>query len=261
MSAEYIAQVTFQDVSNLSKDRFENSWHFTGDGTNGANDVVEIIHRLSDFYNGSVATADNVSRYLATSINGTATVKVYLESDPTPRVVRGEGSFVLGGQPSASQDLPESASVVLSYYSVSNTPRNRGRVFLGPLNSQALEMDTNPRPAAAFLNALKLGAMRLLVNGDGAVPLGPVLGYDLHGSGLGWSALASVTFPIAASESTTSSTTWAQRSSLGAGTYSAKSKTGTKIVTYSEVTAGFISNAWHQQRRREVEATARVLFP
>jgi hypothetical protein len=260
--ADYIAQVSFQDVSNLSKDRFTNTWHFSGDGTNNATDALEIIQRVADFYIGHATSEAPMADWLAHDLTSTATVTVYLESDPTPRPEVAQGTFTLP-TPAGSGDLPESACVVLSYYSVRNEPRQRGRIYVGPLNLGAIEQDVNPRPLALFLTVLSHAAERLLANGDATVNLGPIVNVKFSLATVFGDAPA-VTFPLLASESTTTTTLWCVRSGLGAGTYKqvrGVGNNGTKIVTYSPVTNGFIANGWHQQRRREVEATARVLFP
>jgi hypothetical protein len=261
--ADYIAEVSFQDVSNLSKDRFTNTFHFSGDGTNNAEDAYEITRRVADFYLGHSTSENNLADYMAHSLTATATVTVYLESDPIPRPEVSTGTFTLPG-PVGLGDLPESACVVLSYYSVRNIARQRGRLYIGPLAVGALEMDTNPRPTALLLTVLAHAAERLLANGDGTVSLGSIASLNFSLLDLVYGTGPTLTFPVAASETTTSTTLWCQRSGLGAGTFKqvrGVGNSGTKIVTYSPVTAGWIANAWHQQRRREVEATARVLFP
>jgi len=57
--------------------------------------------------------------------------KVYDMADPMPRPVKAVGAWVQGG--TTSQDAtPREVTLCLSYYSVRNIPRFRGRLSIGP---------------------------------------------------------------------------------------------------------------------------------
>jgi hypothetical protein len=252
VTAEYIAQVTFQDVSGLSKDRMENVFHFVGALEPSVADGSAIIGRLADFYLTAPATGGAaLAAFLARAIDNAVTIKVYDENAAHPRPILVQGGFTLPVR-GTTQDMPESTAVVLSYYSGRNLPRLRGRVFLGPLSGNAAEMDANPRPYSGLLTAIQAGATRLVNNDDGTVAYAESTYFNALG----------ISEDIDATTTAAPVCNWAVRSGLGAGTWKQVKGVGagTKIVTYTLVTAGFINNAWHVQRRREVEASARVTF-
>jgi hypothetical protein len=258
VSANYIAEVSFQDSDNVSKDRFTNTFHFVSAGTDESSDVASCAQRVADFYITSDTSAgpfNFVGQFLATNINRTATVTVYAEADPTPRPERLVATFQLPAA-EGTQDLPPSAAVVVSYYSTRNQPRLRGRLYIGPCNMIAMAGSGPAMVVPNFLNVLQAAATRLVANTDGAISLGAIL--TISGQNYG-SAFGGIT----SSETASGQVSWAQRSALGAGTYKQTKKVGnggTKIVTYSLVTAGFIGNGWHSQRRREVESTSRLVW-
>jgi hypothetical protein len=251
VSAEYIAQVTFQDVSGLSKDRMENVFHFVGGLEPSVADGAAIIGRLADFYIGAPTSGAPVGAYIAGAIDAPVTIKVYDENAATPRPILVQGGFTLPTR-SITQDLPESTAVVCSFYAGRNLPRLRGRVFLGPWGGNSAEMDANPRPYSGLLHSIQYAATRLMNNADGTIAYGES----------DWFSALGISTAIDTSLTNSPDVNWAVRSGLGAGTWKQVKGvgTGTKIVTYSLVTAGFINNAWHVQRRREVEASARLTF-
>jgi hypothetical protein len=242
----YIAQVTFQDVSGLSKDRFENDWHFnSGAGVGNIAEANGIIQKLSDFYTTQDVAGNSVAAFLSPVINNTVSVKVYDETRPAttggtppPRPILAQSHFGLGTASTGTQGLPEEIALCLSYYSTSNSARHRGRIYLGPLNTSGLEEDAQPRPKAIFLNAIIHAAERMII--PAVTP--PVGGFAPIPD-----------FPIP-NLTVAAYAPWAVRSGIGTGTKAAP------VVTYEDVEHGWVDNEWDGQSRRRIEASARVSF-
>jgi hypothetical protein len=246
--ARYIAQVTLQSVSGLSKDRFENVWHFTSGTTVVSElDAKGCALRLQDFYSGGTHPSANVAWYLSPKIQGGALVKVYDEDAPggphtraNPRPILYEATWPIGAPSTGDLSLPEEVALAVSYYSSANAPRHRGRIYIGPLNTAGLESDTEVRPSANMIASFVAAATRLIATGDGAIPVSSL------------STLSGITDP---GDVVAPMPDWALRSKIGTGTKIAP------IVTYELATKGWVDNEWDAQRRRRVEASARVSFP
>jgi hypothetical protein len=258
MTTDYIVEVSFQDSDNVSKDRFTNTFHFASADAGGDADVTSCAQRVADFFitaDTSAGPFTHVGDFLAGNINRTATITVYAEADPTPRPERLVATFQLPAA-ETGPDLPPSAAVVLSYYAVRNQPRTRGRLYIGPCHSVAMAGSGQPTVVPNFLTVLQAAATRLVNDTNNTISLGAITTISGEGYGSAFGAVAGVT-------DASSGVAWAQRSALGAGTYKQVKKVGnggSKIVTYSLVTAGFISNGWHSQRRREIESTSRLVW-
>lgn len=223
--ARYVAQVSFQPKDALPKDFMENVWHFrTGGGLGTATDPADgpdIVTKLHDFYTGG---SPGIDAYMSATLTDVVQVKVFDEDSAThPRPEFFVGGFTLGA-PSKTTGLPEEVALCISYYAGRNLAKLRGRIYLGPFNTDANTAgDTGQNPSASRPNPGLIGA--------------------IHAAG---SALISASSTGAA---------WCLRSGIGAGTKSAP------VVTYNAVTNGWLDNEWDAQRRRRVESTARVIFP
>lgn len=158
----YTAQVSLQALSGLPTDRFVNTFHFSGTGTL-ATDGDEIAARLNDFYLGATVGTGTICRYLANAIIG-GTIKVYDMADAEPRIPNENPVGSLDTRASAV-DLPREVALVLSLHGVPPiTPRRRGRLFIGPLNTGAL--DTSGKPLGDFMNSLRRAQERMMAQDD-----------------------------------------------------------------------------------------------
>lgn len=242
--SRYIAQVTRLSVTGLPKDEAENVFHFNS-ATAGAGTVGEgtsIVTALASFYNISHTAASGgtpLAGYLSPAWSETTTVKVYDEDDATrPRPILHQGNFAMAE--ATANPLPENVALCMSYRSTANAPRHRGRIYLGPLAASAMDAPgvtqdaplVESRPSTYFQYALA-GAGSFLRGAD----------YDTH-----------VAAPLAGG------IVWCVRSGLGTGTWSNKTKTGTKVITYEPVQAGWVDNEWDTQRRRRIAASSRLPF-
>jgi hypothetical protein len=148
------ASVIFHNVSNLPADRFVNTFHFTG----AANDTTYqgIAGLLRDFY---------WTNYQANSLDHWFSPVIYYpelrmydlnESDPrTPHGPTDAQAWRTGWSPGGSQALPNEVAVTLSYYTDKNAPRKRGRLFIGPLSTMALETPSASHPDARVDDGLR----------------------------------------------------------------------------------------------------------
>jgi hypothetical protein len=88
--------------------------------------------------------------------------RIYDLGDPPPR----EPTIVPSTawiKPTGS-GLPAEVAIVLSFYGSRNLPRQRGRLFIGPLDTGVLSQATNAvvRPALESRDAIRRGAVNVL---------------------------------------------------------------------------------------------------
>lgn len=73
-------------------------------------------------------------------------VKLYNMEDSTPRPIMAQVNDAL--TPSSSASMPREVALCLSYYAERNLPRNRGRLYLGPWDSD------QERPSTTKINSV-----------------------------------------------------------------------------------------------------------
>ena len=134
--------VILQGVSNLPKDRFINTLHFS-DSTPG-NTWVGMADSLGpdlvDIYEGLGGSS---LFYPAQTVSRPFEVRFYNPEDAEPRQPRIYTGELPGNSANA---LPEEVACCLSYYTDRNVPRKRGRLFIGPLSTSALVAGAHPNP-------------------------------------------------------------------------------------------------------------------
>lgn len=149
--AKIIAQVTLARVDGVPADSVTNVFHFESDEIFGFDefaDEISVVTRLSTFYQAW-------ETYTSTVLDGTGSVKIYNWDDPKPRIPYMDVPIFFtpgsGGMPSEVASCMSFAGVPQSGMSMA---RRRGRVFLGPLGSNAAEYVAGTladfTPAAAF---------------------------------------------------------------------------------------------------------------
>lgn len=150
-------QVVFQGASGMPEDRFVNNWawHNT-DQVGTIDDLTAAVTRVLDaFYTGLDASSRTVMQYMSNRIlPGEVEYRTYDlgETPPrTPHITVPNATYVFGSAP----PLPEEVATVLSLVLNStgstngidtvNIPRRsqRGRVYIGPLNTTALGSEAN----------------------------------------------------------------------------------------------------------------------
>jgi hypothetical protein len=240
----------FQGASGLPKDEFENGFHFqTATGAAAAGTSAEYATaaaRVMNFYGPGteLSASDKIVSYLSAYIENVATIKVY---DYTGGAVGKDGEAITGppaavytyvpGILTDSIGYPSEVALCLSYFSLSNSARHRGRVYIGPFSVVA-EGPGSPGIANPDLMTAMQMAGEFLADAT-TTP--------------GTAGLTAVS-PAGAVPAGIAGVNWMLRSNVGTGTKAAPAP------TWEQVTHGWVDNEWDTQRRRRVVATARVTF-
>lgn len=126
--------------SGVTADKVMNTFHVQWEGTSPVNpgdtEWAQLSSRFQAFYdtNKGALSADIDSQNLL--------MKCYLRSDPLPRVPRYEATIGYTQQVSPQADLPHELAICLSFQGARspglNQRRNRGRLFIGPLQADTL---------------------------------------------------------------------------------------------------------------------------
>jgi hypothetical protein len=240
-----------QGLSGIPRDQYENTFHFqtpSGDSAVGTQaEYATAAARVANFYTGASAGGGaGVAGYFSNAILTVATVKVYdyaggaegaSDVDTGPPVF--VASFIVEPSQSGAQGLPEEIALCLSYYSTSNTPRHRGRIYLGPWADAVLTSAIEPRPSSGLLLAMVTAGTRLSADGTSAQSTGgltPII-------------------PATSVPAAVDGVNWYLRSRVGTGTPSSP------VPSWERIEKGWVDNGWDSQRRRGVAASARVTFP
>lgn len=133
----YRHQVAINMDSALPEDDIMNTFHFKGEaGPSTATDTAAIATAVGAFYNaidGSI---------FPNEVAATADFKTYDLSNAVPRVPVFEGTHSL--TPSGTTGIPTEAAICLSFegspVSGVNQARRRGRLFLGPLSTECVQI-------------------------------------------------------------------------------------------------------------------------
>lgn len=124
-------------ASGLGTDVVVNTWHFAGSTISEPNGAA-LIGLLTDFY---IA----VDEYLSNRLTGDIRWKGYRTDDPEPRAPIADLELTAAFSPSGTP-LPEECAMALGMWAapISGVVQSsrRGRVFLGPLSSNAVVLET-----------------------------------------------------------------------------------------------------------------------
>lgn len=131
------AQVILERDGLLPEDVSVNTWHFQGDVAVGETtserfdeDAPGLADRLEAFY-------VSLQTFFAVTCTGNARIKLYNMADPRPRVPHSEYTFTFVPGTAA---YPSEVAICLSFkgevVSGQSMRRRRGRIYLGPINSQ-----------------------------------------------------------------------------------------------------------------------------
>lgn len=155
--AIYRAQVVLQSFTNDSKDRYTNTFHMVDEISDPATHADAWTPMLEAFY-------DAWGSYIAPFVLRTASVNWYDLTDAPPRPVQTR-TFTFPAPINPTSGLPPEVAACLSYRAAPpNTKRRRGRIFLGPLDPQAMAPGTTssyPSLLAAFRTAVLAAAVNL----------------------------------------------------------------------------------------------------
>lgn len=171
----YTAQHILQGLSQLPEDRYVNTFHFDTSDTDPTmpfETVANLIaDRLEQFFDLTIVVGGSaISSFLARIFDESKVlVKVYRLSDPEPRepitIQYGMVNTTLGGA------MASEVALCSSYYSGTNTPRNRGRVYIGPLKASAVDAPQGvpARPSLALRNTISSASKRLADHTTGPI--------------------------------------------------------------------------------------------
>lgn len=154
-------QATFQGRSNDPKDQFVNGLYFDLGADGVAASAEQLANTVHAFYNVAATPSTlAIADYLSAFISNTVTYKIYDMADPEPRVPIIEQRTLDNPNPTPADNLPEEVAICISFRGeLPNTARRRGRIYVGPLNinalNQSLSIDQATRPNATCLNAFR----------------------------------------------------------------------------------------------------------
>lgn len=158
---EYLSKVTIPNTSGIPDDSFVNTWSFSTTGLSEPDSAQVIGQGLLNFYDAVrgfySAVADLNNTFLQT----------YDLADPEPRTPVAEGNLPI---PSAGSGavLPNEVAACMSFHALyvsgQSQARRRGRVYLGPLNEDAIDNSGSPSGPAispSFVIAMQTGTAAL----------------------------------------------------------------------------------------------------
>lgn len=161
------AQCIWSAPSGLPEDRFVTTWAFVrgGIGTDpfkGAEaQADEVAERLREFWlEPTSVQAMSVSQCLPVAIaNRGLEIRCYDLGQAPPRQPRIYNYPVANS--GAGKALPEEVAIAMSFYAERNLPRQRGRVFIGPLTDSVVVDGTPVRVNGSWQQILSAAANRL----------------------------------------------------------------------------------------------------
>lgn len=154
---------TWKGISGLPEDHYVNSFCFRNDII-GVHPGERIADTLEDFYGGVHAPATSaLSQFIPEMmVSATAEVRVYDLGAPAPR----EPEIYLRTMTAMGTNtpLPSECASCLSFVAGPNTPRTRGRIYLGPLSSGAMGTVSagHLRPSASMQSSMVQAATWLM---------------------------------------------------------------------------------------------------
>lgn len=216
---EVYCVVTLNSTTGLAKDRVQNTFSFFG--TDSRTSISAAMGAgLVSFYNsahlpGTTALCGFISGDISRSASF-HTMKWYDYADPHPRAPFSVSTWSLGALVGSGVNLPKEVATCLSYqadYASGISPaRQRGRVYIGPLNTNVITGTSTSNPT---LDTSYQAALR--------------------GAGAYLAGLA------------TAGSKWGVRSRV--------------LGIQSQVTKGWVDNAFDSQRRRGLAPTSRTTWP
>lgn len=155
------AQVILQGVSGMAEDRYVTTWAFavSPPGTVNETALDDAAEALREFWEDSVGVGDTVKSWLGSQV-GSITMNLYDLGQTPPR--EPHPYDVISFTPTSSASFPSEVASCLSFYSDRNLPRQRGRVYIGPLKTTVADQpDGIVRPKELFRTDLAAAAARL----------------------------------------------------------------------------------------------------
>lgn len=165
LTDHYSAQVIFKGQTGLPEDVYTNTFYFKNEtfGQTPAQIADALAADLLEFYftvpTGVASPVAIGSRFSSNTIAPIGELRVYDLGDPAPRYPQIRP--MTWGAMSAT-NLPSEVCVCLSYVASENQPRNRGRIYLGPLGTPAVtNAGGRTVVGSSFLESALASAVRL----------------------------------------------------------------------------------------------------
>ena len=162
-------QHSFQGSSGTAEDQYVNTFHLLV-GSVEEDSFADVNIAIKRFYSTNMGGASQpVFFYMSPGADDPgARVKIYDLSDAIPRTPLFDEMYTPTDMGGGGDPIPEEIACCLSYAGApaSGIPMasTRGRIYIGPLSSNALDESTSPiasRPALAFRTALVNAGKRL----------------------------------------------------------------------------------------------------
>jgi hypothetical protein len=160
----YFAQLAFQGPSGLPEDQFITTYMFRNDNVfdrNGMLDAVEAALVLF-FTNEFDTTGTTILNFIPGAIDPPV-LKIFDMGEAPPRFPEERVVTALNPTNSVAQ-LPYEVAACVSYHNGGPGPRNRGRIYIGPLVTTAITSGGNngaPMMATEVLNIFSAAAEAL----------------------------------------------------------------------------------------------------
>lgn len=162
-------QHIYHGISALPKDLYVNTWYFRNTGPLTATEAASLVNYVQDFYNTATGQTKGIFAYHAfPSFAGLHTsYKVYNMSLPAPRPPIVDMVPSPLGSTNLAPTIPAEVAMCMSYNGApaAGTPpgRIRGRLFLGPLNTNAMVTGADGicRPHSDFTSDVRIAAKRM----------------------------------------------------------------------------------------------------
>ena len=155
----------FQGFSGLSRDVFVNTFHFVGSGTYDEDKALAHLE-VRDFYNlATPVNAQSVGAYLSPWILRDYLIKTYNLEDPPIRVPTNYEETLPTSFSSSSPPEEVAACATLHGSVPPASARRRGRIYIGPLNQNAIQNGTSStrcKPDEGFINVLAAACARVI---------------------------------------------------------------------------------------------------
>lgn len=159
--SEYRVQAITPGSTGMPDDVYVNTFHFSDLGANIGTAIFapQAVVLLDEFYGADVPAIGGPLWALMPSSLGQVEYRVYDMGDPQPRPPVILPSSSPGGPNGANFSLPYEVALCSSYYADRNLPRQRGRIYWGPLTTLAAA--ASGTPATAAINGLVEASVRL----------------------------------------------------------------------------------------------------
>ena len=159
-------QHCFQGPSGEAKDTYCNTYHFLFESNEMELQAAAVATQVRAWYGGLEFGGNSI--WSSVVENAGASVKAYRLQDPPQRPVIHEEFYTPSfPQRAGASNLPNEVAICLSYNAEpvagAIRARNRGRIYLGPLNQDAMSAATgqDPEVAPSVVTDILAGAVQL----------------------------------------------------------------------------------------------------